>query len=170
MPMRKRISSAMGRDCFATLIFGSSHVFGSSSSSRGSSTKEASTGKLAPHVFSKWVLIDGSKYTTLAWYLGKTPVKSQKALAAHCAADGRIQLRHGGWKTLDGHFGKEILPSSARNGFRDHRWVDTVCRRAERFASEALQVRLLPANGQTTSKVFLLSVAQLVKCKSLKLN
>ena len=116
----------------------------------------------------KFVIIAGQKYTTLSWYIGKTPVKSQKALAANCAADGQVQLRHGDYKTVQRHLGKEILPSSARSAFRDHRWVSTVCSRAERFSEQVLQVRLLPANGQPTSKVFLWSLAQLEKCRSLR--
>ena len=116
----------------------------------------------------KWVSIAGAKYTTLPWYLGKTPLKSQKAIAANCAADGRVQLRRGDWKTVQGHVGKEILPNSARTVFRDNHWANTVCTRAERFSDEVLQVRRVPASGQATSNVFLWSLAQLEKCRNLR--
>ena len=138
------------------------------SATPGSSAKRRRTTGTVGDASDKFVLIDGAKYTTLPWFLGKSPVKSQKAAAAQSAADFQVDVRRGDWKTLSKFIGKEILPSTARSAFRLHRWVSTVCPRAERFSAEMLQVRLLSPGQKTSSKVFLWSRAELEKCRSLK--
>ena len=134
-----------------------------SSSSRSSSQVNASSSADA-----KWVLIDGTKYATLPMYLGKTPLKSERTLADLRAFRFRVELKQGDWKTLKPFWGKEILAESALGGFRAHRWVNSVCPRAERFSKEKLQVRLLSHGQKPTSSVFLWCVTELQKCHSLR--
>jgi hypothetical protein len=138
------------------------------SSSSSSSSSNGSSNASASWADSKWVLVDGVKYTTLPWFLGKAPLKSQRTLAALRAFRRRLDLKQGDWKTLTPHWGKEILAESALNGFRAHRWVNSLCSRAERFSKEKLQVRLLSPGQQPTSNVFLWCVLELEKCYSLR--
>ena len=128
---------------------GSSHGHNSSSSS--------------PNDDRKSLFLAGEIYTTLPWYLGRTPVKSEKKLAVACASTGRVDLRHGDVKTLASYQGKEILDETALASFGLHRWVDTTCAKTKPERSR-LQVRLLSGSQQPSEPNFLWNFAELQKC------
>ena len=95
-------------------------------------------------------------------------MKSQKDLVSRYAIDFQVELRHGDWKTLGPHLGKEILETTSLKGFRAHRWVDTIYIRAKpQLGSDKLQVRLVSRGHQPNSKVFLWRWAELEKCRAL---
>ena len=110
-----------------------------------------------------FVLIAGSKHTTLPMYLGRTPVKSEKQLASASASWDQVDLRHGTWATLERYKGQEILDQAHFDGFRSHRWVSTLCSQND-SRGHCLQVRLVARGHSAASSKFLWSVSELQKC------
>jgi len=111
-----------------------------------------------------WVLIDGEKYTALPWFIGKTPVKSQRSLAERCCSDRQVDLRRGDCKSISKHMGQEILAKATLKTFRDFKWADTVCTNAE---GTCLQVKLLRQDQKPSSSAFLWNVKELENCRAL---
>ena len=110
----------------------------------------------------RYVLIAGDRYTTLPRYLGRTPMKSEKKIAADSAASAQVEYRHGDWQTLTQFRGKEILATKDCSSFRQSKWVTTLCPQLD-SRSQRLQVRLV-ATGRSTSPEFLWSFPQLEEC------
>ena len=105
------------------------------------------------------VFFDGVPYATLPWFLGKVPVKSDKA-KAHCGRTNVIELRNGDHNTLKRYVGEELLESPAPQAFRQHRWVSTTCAPTRKDRGP-LQCKLIPEGSCTSSSNFLYKVADL---------
>ena len=110
----------------------------------------------------RYVLIAGDRYTTLPCYLGRTPMKSEKKIAADSAASAQVEYRHGDWQTLTQFRGKEILDTNDFASFRQSKWITTQCPQLD-SRGQRLQVRLV-VTGRSTSPKFLWSYPQLEKC------
>ena len=113
-----------------------------------------------------FVLIDGKKYATLPWFLGRTPIKSEKQRANVNKLEimEMVELRGGDHNTLHPQYrNTELVAKGATEQFRGHKWSRTVCQQA-RPERGSLQVRLLRAGEVPGSKCFLWSVAALEQC------
>ena len=124
----------------------------------------ASSGE-ADHI--KWVLVAGMKYSTLPRYIGRSPVKSQLQAAVRLCSSDQIALRGGDWQTLDCYWGKEVIDDAVRKRFREHQWVDTLCKQPRRERG-CLQARLVKEGAEPSSNKYLWCLAELENCKRLQ--
>ena len=106
------------------------------------------------------VFFDGVSYTTLPWFLGKVPVKSEKKKADACAFTNLVQLKNGNHTTLSRYIGQELLGSSSWPSFRQHKWVSTTCA-PTREDRGPMQCRLISEGCFTSSSNFLYKVSDL---------
>ena len=113
---------------------------------------------------SRCVLIAGTQYTTLDWYLGHKSLKSEWQLAVNSCASKRVELRNGDSKSLVAFFGAELLDEEQKANFKQHRWVNTL--RSNRGTT--LQVKLLKTEHAACAGRFLWCWGELEKCKALK--
>ena len=154
-------ASAVAASSFAVASSGVKRKRESIPASRSSSS---SSSRVRSRVASdtKWILLDGRKYVTLPWYLGREAVKSQKQMANKRAFSARVEMRNGDWNTLANHWGKELLDAGALPRFRQHHWVQANCGVSR---SGSLEVRLLSGQQQPDTKKFLWKLEELERCK-----
>ena len=105
------------------------------------------------------VFFDGVPYATRPWFLGKVPVKSEKA-KAHRGTTNVIELRNGDHNTLARYVGEELLESPVPQAFRQHRWVSTKCAPTRKDRGP-LQCKLIPETSSTASSNVLYKVSDL---------
>ena len=104
------------------------------------------------------VLFDGIPYTTLPWFLGKVPIKSEKNKADACGFTNLVQLKNGNHTTLARHIGQELLGSSSLASFRQHKWVSTTCT-PTREDRGSMQCRLISEGCFASLNKFLYKVS-----------
>ena len=110
-----------------------------------------------------YILIAGTKFTTLPLYLGREPVKSEKRLASDTGSSNQVELRHGTWLTLKKYLGQEILDETVFDKFRRNHWVETLCAQHD-SRGQCLQVKLVAHGRTASSSKFLWNVEELQSC------
>ena len=108
------------------------------------------------------VIVAGSTYQTLPWFLGRVPTKGEKSTASAFARHQLVELRNGDHNTLRRYNGKSIIPVNLVDDFKRNKWVSTVCvpTRADRWNLEA---KLLVDNKAPSSSNFLWKTSELKK-------
>ena len=106
------------------------------------------------------VLFDGIPYTTLPWFLGKVPIKSEKKKVDACGFTSLVQLKNGNHTTLARYIGQELLGSSSLASFRQHKWVSTTCT-PTREDRGSMQCRVISDGCVASSNNFLCKVSDL---------
>ena len=115
----------------------------------------------------QFVLLAGVEYSTLPWYLGRQALKSQLQVAMACCSSHRVEMRGGDWNTMASHWGQEVLDQIAVRNFKNHRWVNTLCKKSKPERA-GLQVKLLSDGREPSTTKFLWCLPELEKCQALK--